>query len=105
KAQADNDSKRSRGKNGMTRKTFAITTALICSATLIGYVPSVVAAPGDPDHHNRPPACQARPETPPDPSSGPPPELKPTTFTTIGQAYYCILDNYYRGPILDSRSI
>lgn len=34
-----------------------------------------------------------------------PPESKPTTITTIGQAYYCILNNYYRGSILDDRSM
>jgi carboxyl-terminal processing protease len=34
-----------------------------------------------------------------------PPELKPTTITTIRQAYYCILDNYAKGPILDNRSM
>ena len=89
----------------MTRKTFAITSALIGSATLFGYLPSAAADAGRPGDPNRPQACQVRPETPPDPSSGPPPELKPTTITTIGQAYYCILDNYYRGPILDHRSM
>jgi len=34
-----------------------------------------------------------------------PPVMMPTTITTIGQAYYCILDNYYNGPILDARSL
>jgi carboxyl-terminal processing protease len=53
---------------------------------------------------SRPPACEA--PAPPDPSAPPqPPELKPTTITTIGQAYFCILDNYYSGPVLESRSL
>ncbi|PSL51630.1 carboxyl-terminal processing protease [Saccharothrix carnea] len=47
----------------------------------------------------RPAAC-ARP-TP----EQPPPTPKPATFTTVGQAYYCIFDNYYSGPVLDSRSL
>jgi carboxyl-terminal processing protease len=48
----------------------------------------------------RPPACLALSQSGP---PGSPPESKPTTVTTIGQAYYCILDNYYLGPSLDSR--
>lgn len=61
----------------------------------------VAAAPAD-----RPPACEAL-VPPEDPSAPPPPppELKPTTLTTIGQAYYCIFDNYFSGPVLDSRSL
>jgi carboxyl-terminal processing protease len=51
---------------------------------------------------DRPPACAIPP--PPDPSL-PPPELSPTTITAIGQAYYCIFDNYFSGPIVDSRSL
>ena len=34
-----------------------------------------------------------------------PPESKPTTINTIRQAYYCILDNYSTGSILDDRSL
>jgi hypothetical protein len=34
-----------------------------------------------------------------------PPELKRITLTTIGQAYYCIRDSYYSGPVLDDRSL
>ncbi|MCE7000980.1 S41 family peptidase [Saccharothrix sp. S26] len=47
----------------------------------------------------RPPAC-ARPNPP-----QPPPAPKPATLTTVGQAYYCIFDNYFSGPVLDSRSL
>jgi carboxyl-terminal processing protease len=47
----------------------------------------------------RPPAC-ARP-TP----QQPPPAPTAATLTTIGQAYYCIFDNYFSGPVLDSRTL
>jgi carboxyl-terminal processing protease len=80
------------------RKTFAIASLLVASAILTVYrVPSVGAAPSDPD---RPPACQPPPEGPTTP-----PQLTPTTITTIGQVYFCILDNYYSGPVLDDRSL
>src|SRR6185437_12516712 len=39
-------------------------------------------------------------------SPNPPPEappLRPTTVTTIGQAYYCVFTHYYAGPVLDDR--
>ena len=31
--------------------------------------------------------------------------MKPTTVTTIGQAYYCILEHYFKGPIMDHRDL
>jgi len=43
---------------------------------------------------------------PPPCSPNPPPEAppaKPTTVTTIGQAYYCVFAHYYAGPVLDDR--
>jgi len=53
------------------------------------------------------PACEQQSQTPPDPSQPPPPppQITPTTITAIGQAYYCIFDNYFGGPILDDRSL
>jgi carboxyl-terminal processing protease len=73
-------------------------TAILCALA----TERVAAAPTDRkvSHFVRPPACKA----PADPSA-PPPELKPTTITAIGQAYYCIFDNYFGGPILDSRTL
>ncbi|HEY3956606.1 MAG TPA: S41 family peptidase [Streptosporangiaceae bacterium] len=41
-----------------------------------------------------PPACS--------PAQQPSP-ARPTTVTTIGQAYYCIFAHYYGGPVLDDR--
>jgi carboxyl-terminal processing protease len=76
------------------RKAVGIAGFLTVWATLVGFdvgaqLRAVV-----------PPACVP-------PSGGPsgPPELKPTTITTIGQAYYCIIDNYYSGSVLDDRSL
>jgi len=47
----------------------------------------------------RPPACAE-----PDPEQEPP-APSPATLTTIGQVYYCVFDNYYSGPVLDSRAL
>ncbi len=83
----------SRGRGVAAAAAFAAVLSMIPSTRLI-------ASPNP----SRPPACEA--PAPPDPSAPPPPpELKPTTITTIGQAYFCILDNYYSGPVLESRSL
>jgi carboxyl-terminal processing protease len=38
--------------------------------------------------------------------TGPPTApLKPTTVTTIEQAYYCVFAHYYAGPVLDDRGL
>ncbi|WP_187414977.1 S41 family peptidase [Nonomuraea sp. PA05] len=39
-------------------------------------------------------------------STAPPPQsAPPTSVNTLRQAYYCVLDNYYSGPALDSRTL
>ena len=43
---------------------------------------------------SKPPACSQPQQQPP---------ARPTTVTTIGQAYYCIFAHYYSGPVLDDR--
>jgi carboxyl-terminal processing protease len=43
-----------------------------------------------------PPACAV-------PASAAPPQVSPTTVTTIEQAYYCTFSHYYSGPVLDDR--
>lgn len=51
-----------------------------------------------------PAACVTMPE----PGTAPPPEPgepQPTTVTTLEQAYWCILTNYYSGPVLDNREL
>jgi carboxyl-terminal processing protease len=64
---------------------------LAVAATLVG---AGTATAG----YQRPPACAV-----PDPEH--PPQPGPTTLTTVGQAYYCIFDNYFSGPVLDSRDL
>lgn len=46
----------------------------------------------------RPPACEQ-------PTPGQPPTQGPTTLTTIGQAYYCVLDNYVAGDTMNNRTL
>ncbi|OLF18942.1 hypothetical protein BU204_03530 [Actinophytocola xanthii] len=43
--------------------------------------------------------------TKPDPGVPPPPTPSPPTATTVEQVYHCIFDNYYSGPVLDSRTL
>jgi carboxyl-terminal processing protease len=71
--------------------------ALLASATLIGY--GLSASANEDTAADRPPACQV-----PSPDTEPP-KPAPTTVTTIGQVYYCVLDHYYSGPVLDPRSM
>jgi len=96
--------------------------AVLAAGLLVGLGANqqfVRAEAADTKQPPRPPACTAM--TPPDdqpsepsptgepsgePSPGPqPPPQEPTTVSTIGQAYYCILDNYFSGPVLDPRSL
>jgi carboxyl-terminal processing protease len=65
--------------------------ALFCASAAL--VPATVMA----EEADRPPACTPLPPGPP--------VFKPITTTTIGQAYYCILKHYVRGPIMDPRSL
>jgi carboxyl-terminal processing protease len=77
-------------------RTFAAAAVLVAAATRIG---SGVSAPLS---SNRPPVCQDVAEEPSSPGA---PESLPTTTTSVGQAYYCILDKYYGGRNLDGRSL
>ncbi|MBP2320326.1 carboxyl-terminal processing protease [Kibdelosporangium banguiense] len=81
----------------MNRKSFAVAALLVTSA-FAGVTNVSAAAPESGDAAGaRPPACTTPPPQPP--------PIKPTTVTTIGQAYYCIFDNYFSGPVLDSRQL
>jgi carboxyl-terminal processing protease len=81
----------------------AVTTGMWCALETGGVAAAsskstIAASPA-----SSPPACEVL--APPDDPSAPPPPLTPTTIDAIGQAYYCILDNYVRGPVLDDRSL
>lgn len=80
--------------NNRWRALAAATVALAAAATLTG---TGVGTAGT--ETERPAACAP-------PTQGqPPPQQIPATVTTVGQAYYCIFDNYYSGPALDSRTL
>ncbi len=62
-----------------------------------GRAAGVARAPGAALVGGTPPPCSA----PGHGNIGP--AKKPTTVTTIGQAYFCIFKHYYAGPVLDDR--
>lgn len=95
---------------------LAIAALVVASAVPVVYAATNLTATSSAETSNRPPACvslappigqpsgqpSGQPATPP---SGGPAPLKPTTITTIEQAYYCIFDNYYSGSVLDDRTL
>ncbi|WP_165975273.1 S41 family peptidase [Actinomadura rubrisoli] len=72
-------------------KSVAVALAATASLTLVGPASHVSAAP------QRPKSCSVPPQTPPEP--------RPTTVDVVGQAYHCLFENYYSGPVLDSRAV
>jgi carboxyl-terminal processing protease len=76
----------------------AVLAVLAVAASLVGVGASSFAAATSATPP-RPAACAT-----PDPSQ-PPPAPAPTSLTTVAQAYHCIFDNYYSGPVLDSRTL
>jgi carboxyl-terminal processing protease len=99
---------------GMKNKLrVAVAAGMVASATLVGYAATVMAAPASSAKaSSQPPACvspappsgqpSAQPSAPP---SGQPGPSKPTTITTMQQAYYCIFENYYSRSVLDDRTL
>ncbi|MGW4065308.1 S41 family peptidase [Amycolatopsis sp. NPDC004747] len=78
----------------MKHKWRSLAVALAVAATLAG---AEVGTAGT--ETERPPACAP-------PAQGQPPQPPaPATVSTVGQAYYCIFDNHYGGPVLDSRTL
>ncbi|CAM3954401.1 S41 family peptidase [Kibdelosporangium persicum] len=73
-------------------KSLKLLAIVAVAATFAGTA-TVSASP----ESSRPASCQRPPEEPP--------PLKPTTVTTIGQVYHCVFDNYFSGPVLDSRAL
>jgi carboxyl-terminal processing protease len=95
---------------GMKNK-LRIAAGVVASAALVGYAVTFMISPASTaEASSRPPACAA-PTSPPGPPATSPPVTsqsappKPTTITTIEQAYYCIFDNYYSGSVLDDRTL
>ena len=87
-------------------RPFAFATVALVLLAAFGYCPPAKATDDDSltdGSSDRPPPCQPRPPIPPDPPIVVPPS--PTTIDTIGQAYYCIFDNYVQGPILSDRAL
>jgi carboxyl-terminal processing protease len=85
------------------RKTLSLASVGLATASVLAYgTTSVLAATTGKatprSSADRPPAC-APPTTPT------PPAPTATTVTTIEQAYYCIFDNYFNGPLIDDRSL
>jgi carboxyl-terminal processing protease len=70
-----------------------------CQHLLPGSAGTAAQQPHQAD--NTGPAQQTAGQPPPcAPPAGSPPPVRPTTVTTIEQAYYCVLTNYYAGPVL-----
>jgi carboxyl-terminal processing protease len=78
---------------GLSRAGLSCLAVVSVSAAIL----AGASAPDAAEAASTPPPC-AQPSRN---SQLPPPG--PTTVTTIGQAYYCILANYYSGPVLDDR--
>ncbi|NUP51844.1 MAG: PDZ domain-containing protein [Catenulispora sp.] len=82
----------------MRKKLLAAGALAAATATAIAIAPLTAEATGAPHPRSAvPPACT--------PASPPAPPLTATTTSTIGQAFYCILDHYYDGPNLSERAL
>ena len=81
---------------GLSRRLRYTVPALLASAALMtGFVLTSSAA--------EPATRQAAPCARP---TGPPPgNSTPTTTDVLEQAYHCVLDHYYSGPVLDDRTL
>ncbi|MBV9450656.1 MAG: PDZ domain-containing protein [Streptosporangiaceae bacterium] len=71
--------------------------AVLSCLAVFSVTAAMPAAASTPGAAHTPPSC-SQPSR-----NSPPPPPGPTTVTTIGQAYSCILANYYSGPVLDDR--
>ncbi|NUP48524.1 MAG: peptidase [Catenulispora sp.] len=83
------------GNPGTSLRTLSALIG-VTALTAAGVVSSAQAAPTAPAADSRP-ACA--------PPSGPPPQTTPTTVDVMGEAYRCILTNYYSGSVLDDRTL
>ncbi|MBG0831441.1 PDZ domain-containing protein [Planomonospora sp. ID67723] len=70
----------------------------MCAAVLVTACAVSASAPTPPPVSTPGADCAAI--TAPPPRSAP-----PTSVNTLRQAYFCVLDNYYSGPVMDSRAL
>ncbi|MEU4411018.1 S41 family peptidase [Streptosporangium sp. NPDC023963] len=81
----------------------------LCAAVLVTACSLSAPAPAfaaDPSPRPKPSSSPAAPDGDCAPATAPPPEsAPPTSVNTLRQAYFCVLDNYYGGPALDSREL
>jgi carboxyl-terminal processing protease len=77
------------------RRRTAASLAAVAAAAAVAITGTVTAAHASAGTPAGPPPCSLKP-----PPGG---TTKPTTVTTIGQAYSCIFDHYYAAPTLDDR--
>ncbi|MFB9680749.1 S41 family peptidase [Streptosporangium vulgare] len=81
----------------------------LCAAVLVTACSVSAAAPAfaaDPSPRPKPSSSPAAPDGGCAPVTAPPPEsAPPTSVNTLRQAYFCVLDNYYGAPVLDSREL
>jgi carboxyl-terminal processing protease len=90
---------------GMKNKLW-IAAGVVASVALTGYAATFMSPPANSaETSSRPPACAAPTSPVGEPATSQPAPLKPTTITTIEQAYYCVFDNYYGGSVLDDRTL
>lgn len=81
------------------RTLVTATAVLAVTATLVGAGSVGATSAGQ----QRPESCVT--PTPPGEEPEEPTTPPPTSLSTIGQAYYCVFDNHYSGPTLDSRAL
>ncbi|WP_440102406.1 hypothetical protein [Streptosporangium sp. H16] len=81
----------------------------LCAAVLVTACSLSAPAPAfaaDPSPRPKSSSSPAAPDGDCAPATAPPPEsAPPTSVNTLRQAYFCVLDNYYGGPALDSREL
>ncbi|MEV4753729.1 S41 family peptidase [Micromonospora sp. NPDC049559] len=88
------------------KNKLRIAAGTATAAALVGYAATLVVSPSSTaEASSRPPVCAAPTGPIGQPATSQPTLSKPTTITTIEQAYYCIFDHYYSGSVLDDRTL
>jgi carboxyl-terminal processing protease len=94
-----------RRRIGLPRQRRALAAtgiAVLAGSVLATFLPASASPLAAAHYAGRPAACIPQdPTSPPSPTQAP----APTSVSTVEQAYYCILDNYYGGARLDDRPL